>query len=68
MSKNAFTHLKKRAKQREEYLQKREEILSNNLSEENKAGAQARYEANPEQKKAAVRKSYTTQILNLAIC
>ena len=40
--KNDFTHRKKRAKQREEYLQKREEILSNKPSEEIKARAQAR--------------------------
>ncbi|KAL5514918.1 hypothetical protein EMCRGX_G000002 [Ephydatia muelleri] len=42
---------KKRSKQRAEYLQKREDILS----QENKAKARARYKADPEKKKASVR-------------
>ena len=45
---------KKRSKQRAEYLQKREDILS----QENKAKAQARYKADPEKKKASVRDTY----------
>eukprot|EP00731_Ephydatia_muelleri_P033384 Em0028g59a len=44
---------KKRYKQRAEYLQKQEDILS----QENKAKARARYKADPE-KKASVRDSY----------
>eukprot|EP00731_Ephydatia_muelleri_P037591 Em0515g1a len=40
---------KKRSKQRAEYLQKREDILS----QENKAKARARYKADPEKKKAS---------------
>eukprot|EP00731_Ephydatia_muelleri_P006128 Em0003g376a len=44
---------KKRSKQRAEYLQKREDILS----QENKAKARARYKADPE-KKASVRDTY----------
>eukprot|EP00731_Ephydatia_muelleri_P024252 Em0016g523a len=42
---------KKRCKQRAEYLQKREDILS----QENKAKARERYKADPEKKKASVR-------------
>eukprot|EP00731_Ephydatia_muelleri_P007098 Em0003g1346a len=45
---------KKRSKQRAEYLQKREDILS----QENKAKARARYKADPEKKKASVRDTY----------
>ena len=46
---------KKRSKQRAEYLQKQDDILS----QENKAKARARYKADPEKKKAsAVRDSY----------
>eukprot|EP00731_Ephydatia_muelleri_P004815 Em0002g991a len=41
---------KKRSKQRAEYLQKREDILS----QENKAKARERYKADPEKKKASV--------------
>eukprot|EP00731_Ephydatia_muelleri_P026578 Em0018g678a len=44
---------KKRSKQRAEYLQKQDDILS----QENKAKARARYKADPE-KKASVRDSY----------
>ena len=39
---------KKRSKQRAEYLQKQDDILS----QENKAKARARYKADPEKKKA----------------
>eukprot|EP00731_Ephydatia_muelleri_P003432 Em0001g3432a len=46
--------LSKRSKQRAEYLQKREDILS----QENKAKARARYKADPEKKKASVRDTY----------
>ena len=49
---------KKRSKQRAEYLQKREDILS----QENKAKARARYKADPEKKKASVRESYNANI------
>eukprot|EP00731_Ephydatia_muelleri_P010082 Em0005g668a len=45
---------KKRSKQRAEYLQKQDDILS----QENKAKARARYKADPEKKKASVRDSY----------
>ncbi|KAL5502889.1 hypothetical protein EMCRGX_G009739 [Ephydatia muelleri] len=45
---------KKRSKQRAEYLQKQDYILS----QENKAKARARYKADPEKKKASVRDSY----------
>ena len=45
---------KKRSKQRAEYLQKQDNILS----QENKAKARARYKADPEKKKASVRDSY----------
>ena len=45
---------KKRCKQRAEYLQKREDILS----QENKAKARERYMADPEKKKASVRDTY----------
>ncbi|KAL5505455.1 hypothetical protein EMCRGX_G006888 [Ephydatia muelleri] len=45
---------KKRSKQRAEYLQKREDILS----QDNKAKARARYKADPEIKKASVRDTY----------
>ncbi|KAL5487332.1 hypothetical protein EMCRGX_G019921 [Ephydatia muelleri] len=45
---------KKRCKQRAEYLQKREDILS----QENKAKARERYKADPEKKKASVRDTY----------
>ncbi|KAL5483876.1 hypothetical protein EMCRGX_G020294 [Ephydatia muelleri] len=41
---------KKRSKQRAEYLQKQDDILS---SQENKAKARARYKADPEKKKAS---------------
>ncbi|KAL5499991.1 hypothetical protein EMCRGX_G011475 [Ephydatia muelleri] len=41
-------------KQRAEYLQKQDDILS----QENKAKARARYKADPEKKKASVRDSY----------
>eukprot|EP00731_Ephydatia_muelleri_P006851 Em0003g1099a len=44
----------KRSKQRAEYLQKQDNILS----QENKAKARARYKADPEKKKASVRDSY----------
>ena len=47
-------HRKKRSKQRAEYLQKQDDILS----QENKAKARARYKADPEMKKASVRDSY----------
>ena len=53
---------KKRSKQRAEYLQKQDDILS----QENKAKARARYKADPEKKKASVRDTATTQILNLS--
>ena len=45
---------KKRSKQRAEYLQKQDDILS----QENKAKARARYKADLEKKKASVRDSY----------
>ena len=45
---------KQRSKQRAEYLQKQDDILS----QENKAKARARYKADPEKKKASVRDSY----------
>ena len=45
---------KKRSKQRAEYLQKQDDILS----QQNKAKARARYKADPEKKKASVRDSY----------
>ena len=45
---------KKRSKQRAEYLQKQNDILS----QQNKAKARARYKADPEKKKASVRDSY----------
>ncbi|KAL5476163.1 hypothetical protein EMCRGX_G026077 [Ephydatia muelleri] len=45
---------KKRSKQRAEYLQKQDDILS----QQNKAKARARYKADPEKKKASVRNSY----------
>ena len=45
---------KKRSKQRAEYLQKQDDILSQG----NKAKARARYKADPETKKASVRDSY----------
>eukprot|EP00731_Ephydatia_muelleri_P016462 Em0009g886a len=44
----------KRSKQRAEYLQKQDDILS----QENKANTRARYKADPEKKKASVRDSY----------
>ena len=47
-------HRKKRSKQRAEYLQKQDNILS----QENKAKARARYKADPEMKKASVSDSY----------
>ena len=49
---------KKRSKQRAEYLQKQDDILS----QENKAKARARYKADPEKKKASVRDSYNADI------
>ena len=49
---------KKRSKQRVEYLQKQDDILS----QENKAKARARYKADPEKKKASVRDSYNADI------
>ena len=49
---------KKRSKQRAEYLQKQDDILS----QENKAKARARYKADPEKKKASVRDSYNVDI------
>ena len=45
---------KKRSKQRAKYLQKQDDILS----QDNKAKARARYKADPEKKKASVRDSY----------
>ena len=48
---------KKKSKQRAEYLQKQNDILS----QENKAKARARYKADPE-KKASVRDSYNADI------
>ena len=45
---------KKKSKQRAEYLQKQDDILS----QQNKAKARARYKADPEKKKASVRDSY----------
>eukprot|EP00731_Ephydatia_muelleri_P003623 Em0001g3623a len=45
---------KKRSKQRAEYLQKQDDILS----QQNKDKARARYKADPEKKKAFVRDSY----------
>ncbi|KAL5506223.1 hypothetical protein EMCRGX_G007821 [Ephydatia muelleri] len=50
---------KKRSKQRAEYLQKREDILS----QENKAKARARYKADPE-KKASVRDTYNANAVS----
>ncbi|KAL5505522.1 hypothetical protein EMCRGX_G006970 [Ephydatia muelleri] len=49
---------KKRSKQRAEYLQKQDDILS----QQNKAKARARYKADPEKKKASVRDSYNADI------
>ena len=49
---------KKRSKQRAEYLQKQDDILS----QENKAKARARYKANLEKKKASVRDSYNANV------
>ena len=49
---------KKRSKQRAEYLQKQDDILS----QANKAKARARYKADPEKKKASVRDSYNADI------
>ena len=49
---------KKRSKQRAEYLQKQDDILS----QENKAKARARYKADPEKKKASVRDSYKADL------
>ena len=49
---------KKRSKQRAEYLQKQDDILS----QENKAKARARYKADPEKKKASVRATATRPI------
>ena len=54
MKLNAFAYRKKRSKQRAEYLQKQDDILS----QQNKAKARARYKADPEKKKASVRDSY----------
>ncbi|KAL5509545.1 hypothetical protein EMCRGX_G004936 [Ephydatia muelleri] len=51
---------KKRSKQRAEYLQKREDILS----QENKAKARARYKADPEKKKASVRDTYNANAVS----
>ena len=51
---------KKRSKQRAEYLQKREDILS----QENKAKARARYKADPEKKKASVRDTYNANAIS----
>ena len=51
---------KKRSKQRAEYLQKREDILS----QENKAKARERYKADPEKKKASVRDTYKASIVS----
>ena len=45
---------KKRSKQRAEYLQKQDDVLS----QHNKAKTRARYKADPEKKKASVRDSY----------
>ncbi|KAL5502141.1 hypothetical protein EMCRGX_G008865 [Ephydatia muelleri] len=49
---------KKRSKQRAEYLQKQNDILS----QQNKAKARARYKVDPEKKKASVRDSYNADI------
>ena len=55
MKLNAFArNQKKRSKQRAEYLQKQDDIFS----QENKAKVRARYKADPEKKKASVRDSY----------
>eukprot|EP00731_Ephydatia_muelleri_P002699 Em0001g2699a len=51
---------KKRSKQRAEYLQKREDIIS----QENKAKARARYKADPEKKKASVRDTYNANAVS----
>ena len=51
---------KKRSKQRAEYLQKREDILS----QENKDKARARYKADPEKKKASVRDTYNANAVS----
>ena len=51
---------KKRCKQRAEYLQKREDILS----QENKAKARERYKADPEKKKASVRETYNANAVS----
>ena len=51
---------KKRSIQRAEYLQKREDILS----QENKAKARARYKADPEKKKASVRDTYNANAVS----
>ena len=51
---------KKRSKQRAEYLQKREDILS----QENKAKARARYKADPEKKNASVRDTYNANAVS----
>ena len=49
---------KKRSKQRAEYLQKQDDILS----QHNKAKTRARYKADPEKKKASVRDSFNADI------
>eukprot|EP00731_Ephydatia_muelleri_P024701 Em0016g972a len=51
---------KKRCKQRAEYLQKREDILS----QENKAKARERYKADPEKKKASIRDTYNANAVS----
>ena len=51
---NAFMLSKEEAKQQEEYLQKKDEILSNTPTEENKARAQKCYDANPEKNTVSI--------------
>ena len=56
---------KKRSKQRAEYLQKQDDILS----QENKAKARARFKADPEKKMASEHDSYNADIESISnIC
>ena len=56
---------KKRAKQRTVYLQKRDDVWGNKLSEENKAQRRTHYEANPEKNKATEHESYHADIARI---
>ena len=59
---------KKRSKQRAEYLQKQDDILSQENKadpEKKKASVRDSYKADPEKKKASVRDSYNANLSNL---